>query len=185
MSRSIAPTLIIIFMNSLLIFTISTPTAASSSALIKKACSTGRENFDVNFCIHILQSQPTIASATNLFDLSIGIINSGIAASTNLRTHVESVLKKGTTDPNLRGALQDCKSSYDAVIVSLGSALGETKEKEYETATYDLLLAGTDNIQVCENIVASRKVKDEIILSGNKIVSTYGLSAYEAVEALD
>ncbi|KAH6782498.1 hypothetical protein C2S52_000638 [Perilla frutescens var. hirtella] len=87
-------------------------------------------------------------------------------------------------DPNLKVALQDCKSSHDSVIRSLHSALIKITDKDYETSTYDLLIAGTDNIEVCQNAVTSKGVKDEIILSGNKVIPIFAFSGYQAVEAI-
>lgn len=183
MSSSIASTLMIIFIHSIFLL-ISTPTTASSSVLIEQACSTAKNDFGLKLCIQVLQSQPKVASAKTLFALSIQIIESGISRSTDTLSYMESLLKRSSTDPNLQVAVQDCKSAYDAVIVSLKSALGEVEIKEYQTATYDLLVASTDNIQVCERAMTSKQVKDEIISSGNKIVPIFGLSALGVVEKL-
>lgn len=86
----------------------------------------------------------------------------------------------------MKGALKDCKKSYDWAIGSFNSALGEVKENEYEyeTASYDLLLAGTDCIRGCEEAVASKGIKDGIIVSGNKFVRIFGLTAFEAVDLI-
>lgn len=89
-----------------------------------------------------------------------------------------------TTDLNLKGALKECKSSYDWSIGSFKSALSEVRIKEYETASYDLLLAATDCIHNCEEAVASKRIKDGIIASGNKFARIFGLTAFEAVDRI-
>lgn len=180
MSSSISSTLMIVFIPFILLL-FSTPHAASSSTLINKICASTRKDFSVKLCDQVLQSEPRVASATNLYDLSVGIIRSGISRSKRTRRHIKSLLKKNSTDPNMKGALQECKSSYDWVIGSLNSALAEVNQKVYDTATYDLLLSGTDCIRNCEEVVASKVIKDKIIVRGNKLVQVFGLSAYEAV----
>ncbi|KAL2232228.1 uncharacterized protein LOC105179312 [Sesamum indicum] len=157
-------------------------TSTPSSSMIKQVCSNRWSNFDSKLCIHILLSKHQIASATNLFDLSIGIMELGISNATNTRTYIDKLLKKLT---DVKGAVRECKLSYDSVIGSLKSALSEVRDdKEYLTATYDLLIASTDSIERCANAVVSGKVEDETILIGNKVVPIFGLSAYNAVDSL-
>lgn len=184
MSSSIASTLVIISTLSILLL-FSTSNANSSSTLIERVCSSTRNDFNLKSCVKVLQSEPRVASTTNLFDLSVGIIKSGISRATRTSRHVNSTLNKSSTNPNLKGALQDCKLAYDWIIGSFKSALGEVKEKEYQTATYDLLIGGTDNVIYCEKAVASEGIKDEIILRGNKLAKIFGLSAFEAVCSLE
>lgn len=183
MTSSIAPTLMISLIPFILIL-IQTPNSTSSNALLNQACNTTRKGINPKTCLEVLEPLPKVASAKNLFDLSIAIVESGISRSTDTRTHIEGLLKKAGMNANLKGAMQSCKSAYDGVIGSLKSALSEIKIKEYETATYDLLIASIDDVQVCENAVASKGIKDEIIIKGNKIVPIFGLSAYNVVDQL-
>ncbi|KAL0438265.1 UNVERIFIED_CONTAM: hypothetical protein Slati_2309500 [Sesamum latifolium] len=109
-------------------------------------------------------------------------MNAGISNATNTRKHIETLLRKSR---DVKGAVHECKLSYESVIGSLNSALSEVRDdKEYLTATYDLKIASTDNIERCAKAVASGKVKDETILSGNKVVPIFGMSAYNAVDKL-
>ncbi|KAH6821049.1 hypothetical protein C2S53_006477 [Perilla frutescens var. hirtella] len=185
MSSSIITSTLVIFLVSSILISFSTPIAATpSSTLIKKACSSTRGGLDLKSCTQLLESQSLVVSVTNLFDLSVGIIKSGISRSTNTLKYVESLLEKSGMDPNLKVALQECKSSYDSVIGSLHSALTEITDKDYETSTYDLLIAGTDNIEVCQNAMTSKGIKDEIILSGNKAIPIFAFSGYQIVESI-
>ncbi|KAL0326021.1 UNVERIFIED_CONTAM: hypothetical protein Sradi_5171400 [Sesamum radiatum] len=109
-------------------------------------------------------------------------MNVGISNATNTRRYIEKLLRKSR---DMKGAVHECKLSYDSVLGSLNSALSEVREiKEYETATYDLKIASTDNIERCADAVAKGKVEDETILSGNKVVPIFGMSAYNAVDKL-
>ncbi|KAK4437580.1 hypothetical protein Salat_0092000 [Sesamum alatum] len=183
MNSSIVSTLMISLMYSIFIsFSIHEVIASTPSSLIKEVCSNTGRNIDSKLCIQILQSEQQIATATNFFDLSIGIMESGISNATNTLRYVEKILS-GSAD--VKGVLEECKLSYDSVIGSFNSALSEVRDiKEYETATYDLLIASSDNIERCTGAVASGKVEDGTILSGNKVVPIFGLSAYNAVESL-
>ncbi|KAL0360399.1 UNVERIFIED_CONTAM: hypothetical protein Sradi_3724400 [Sesamum radiatum] len=109
-------------------------------------------------------------------------MNAGISNATNTRRHIETLLRKSR---DVKGPVHECKLSYDSVLGSLNSALSEVRDiKEYDAATYDLKIASTDNIQRCVDDVASGKVKDETILSGNKVVPIFGMSAFNAVNKL-
>ncbi|KAL0363972.1 UNVERIFIED_CONTAM: hypothetical protein Sangu_0494800 [Sesamum angustifolium] len=103
---------------------------SSSSLMIKEVCSCS------NLCIQILEFEHCIVSVTNLFNLSIEIMNTGISNATNTRRYIEKLLRKCR---DVKGAVHECKLSYDSVLGSLNSALSEVREiKECETATYDL-----------------------------------------------
>ncbi|KAK6118773.1 hypothetical protein DH2020_047464 [Rehmannia glutinosa] len=175
----------IFLLSSLSNIIIITNASATSSSLIEKACSDPRIHSDLKLCIRILQSYPKIVSVANLLDLSIAIMETGISNATNTLAYVENLLNKSNVGPNLKGALKECKSSYDAVIVSFKSALNEIRwDKDYRTATYDLQIGSIDDIQLCLDNVASGKIKDGNILSGNKVVPIFGLSAYQVVDSL-
>ncbi|KAL1551242.1 plant invertase/pectin methylesterase inhibitor [Salvia divinorum] len=168
----------IVFISASLLIS-STPLATSSSALIDKVCASGKL-ISVATCRKALESEPRVASAKDLYELSIETIKSGITKSSATLDHIKTLLKDNGADP----ALGKCKGSYEWVIVSLNSALGEVGMKEYLTATYDLLLVGSVCIRNCEEVVASKAIKDEIIVQGNQLVKVFGSSAYAAVNLL-
>ncbi|KAG8378086.1 hypothetical protein BUALT_Bualt08G0101500 [Buddleja alternifolia] len=190
MASSIVSILSTLFVSTIF-FLLSTQNIVTSSRipstpLIQKACSNTNRGIDSKLCIQILRSQRQVVSAKNLFDLSIGIMELGISNATNTRRYVQRRLNKPKIDPKLKDVLKECKLSYDSVIASFRSALSEVRDdKEYQTATYDLLLASTDYIKPCIEAVASKKIKDGTILIGNRVVPIFGLSAYEVVDRLD
>ncbi|KAL8507210.1 hypothetical protein ACS0TY_017935 [Phlomoides rotata] len=94
------------------------------------------------------------------------------------------MLKRKKLDPNLKGALQECKSSYDSAIWSLNSALLEVKDGDYLTPSYDLLIASTDNIDRCANAAALEEIKDATILIGNKVLPMFGFIGFNVVNDL-
>lgn len=159
--------------------------SSSSNSLIPHVCSNTGQNFDPKLCHQILQSDPTIASSANLLDLSINIIELGISNATTTLAHLDKMTKKVFKESNMSAALFQCKSSYDSALVSLKSALSEIKYyKQYDTATYDLLIASTDNISPCQSATIVHNINDVIILTSNKVVPIFGLSAYKAVDSL-
>ncbi|GFP86926.1 hypothetical protein PHJA_000836400 [Phtheirospermum japonicum] len=157
---------------------------SSSNTLIEQACSNSRLRFKLRICIQILESHQQIISANNFYDLSIAIMQSGISSSTNTRTHVKNLLKEPTLGPNLKDALQDCKSAYNGIILAFNMALNEVRGKEYDGATYDLLIGSTDGFKRCLNDVAAGKIKDSMILSGNDVALIYAFSAYQAIDSI-
>lgn len=183
MPSSISSTLMFSLIPFILIL-ISTPNSTCSSALLKQACNTASRGIDPKTCLEVLKPLPKVASAKNLLDLSIAIVETGILRSTDTLTHIESLLKKTGTSDNLKGAMKSCKEAYDGVVGSFKSARSEIEIKEYDTATYDVLIASTDDVQVCEKALASKGVKDEIISKGNKIVPIFGFSAFNVIDEL-
>ncbi|KAG8378087.1 hypothetical protein BUALT_Bualt08G0101600 [Buddleja alternifolia] len=189
MASSIVSILTTLFIATIFLFisspNIVTSTKITTSPLIGEACSNKGRNIDSKLCIKVLQSQRQVVSAKKLFDLSIRIMKSGLSNATNTLKYLEKRLNKPKIDPNLKGALQKCKSSYDLVTSSFKSALSEVRDyKNYDLPSYELLIASTDNIKPCVEIVASKKIKDGIILIGNKVVPIFGLSACNVVDRL-
>ena len=87
--------------------------------------------------------------------------------------------------PDFLDVLQVCNKSYDWAINSMNSALGEvSKIKEYQTASYDLSMACNDAMDPCIEALASKEVKDDVILSGNKAVEMFASSAVDVVDVL-
>ncbi|KAL8511736.1 hypothetical protein ACS0TY_018244 [Phlomoides rotata] len=173
---------VVFFLFTLFSFSKSNIAIADTPKLIENC---NRDNvksvIDPDLCLKILKSQEKIVSSTNQIDLAVAVIESGISNGTNTRTYIENVLKKRNLDPNLKGVLQECNSSYVSAIGSLQSAQGEAEAGEYQTSSYDLLIASSDNIDQCRNAVASKKIKDATILLGNKVLTLFGSIGYNVV----
>ena len=184
MSSSSISSILFILIIPFILLLFSTPHAASSSPLIKKICASVEKDYDVKMCYKTLEAEPRVASARNVYDLSVEIMKSGISRSKRTRRHIRSLLRKNSTNPKLKAALKQCKSSYDWAIGSLYSGLSEVKEGEYQTATYDLLLAATDCIRNCQQVVDSKVIRDKIIVRGNKLTKIFGISAVVAVDSI-
>ncbi|KAL1564939.1 hypothetical protein AAHA92_07217 [Salvia divinorum] len=161
-----------------------TPHAASSSPLIKDICAIIKNNYNIDMCDKTLESEPGVASARNMYDLTVEIMKSSISRSNNTRHHIEVLQKKNSTNPEANAALNQCHSSYDYAIGSTRSALAEVEEGEYQTASYDLLLAATDALLNCQEVVASKVITDRIIVRGNKLARLFGYSAFVAVDKI-
>ncbi|CAA0812491.1 Unknown protein [Striga hermonthica] len=159
----------------------------SAESLIETACSNDRLYPErTKACIKVLRSHPEIASAKNLYDLSIAIMKTGLSSFTSAQAYIKRQLKRANVGLDVKGALIACNNSYYSGYISFNSALSEVRDdKEYETATYDLLVGCTDDIQSCEDNVALGKIEDPIISRTNDLASIYGLSAYEAVNELE
>ncbi|CAA2934721.1 uncharacterized protein LOC111409376 [Olea europaea var. sylvestris] len=150
--------------------------------LLKIACTVDGvadpKTWDYNLCIKVLKSNPKVAFSPNLPTLAINIIKFGISNITNTHTYIQKTLKRKNVGSALRTALKACDESYEFILKSFQSALREIEDdKEYETATYDLLLARTDNLDGCEKALASKKVVDSSISSGNKFVFLFSTAA--------
>ncbi|EPS73413.1 hypothetical protein M569_01358 [Genlisea aurea] len=157
---------------------------AASSDLIKKACTIDRGTVDLDICIATLGSYDQISTATTMQTIAVHIAQVGISNSTATRSYIEESLAKPQA-ASTKATLEDCKEAYDTVIPSFNSALGEIKkDKEYQTATYDLLLAATDYVGECEKSVVNNKMVDQVIQSGNKAVEVFALSAYQIASDL-
>ncbi|KAL8507211.1 hypothetical protein ACS0TY_017936 [Phlomoides rotata] len=180
MSFSIVQVVFILFTS----LTFSKPNViANTSNWLNEACNENnvKSVIDPNLCLKIVKSQDKIVASTNPIDKSVTIIESGISNGTNTRTYIENLMKKRYLDPNLKGVLRECKSSYGSAIWSLHSALLEVKDGDYLAPSYDLLIASTDNIDRCRNVVASRKIKDATILIGNKVLPMFGFIGFNIV----
>lgn len=87
--------------------------------------------------------------------------------------------------PEFVDVLQVCNNSYNRAINSISSALGEVgKVKEYKTASYDLSMACNDAMDPCVEALATKEIKDDVILSGNKVVEMLASSAVDVVDVL-
>ncbi|KAL8518086.1 hypothetical protein ACS0TY_009391 [Phlomoides rotata] len=143
-------------------------------------------DIDPDLCFKILKSQEKIVPSTNQIDFAIAVIESGISNGTDTRTYIENVLiKKRNLDPDLKFVLQECNSSYVSAIGSLRGGRGEVKVGDYQSASYDLLIASSNNIYRCKNAVALKNIKDATILLGNKVLRFFGITGYNVANDLD
>ncbi|EYU17488.1 hypothetical protein ABFS82_03G083000 [Erythranthe guttata] len=157
--------------------------SSSPSSLISAACSnTGIDNFDVESCIDILESDNKTSPAKNFRDLSVGIMEAGIANATLTRAYLVKKSSEGGSN-NSTGVFRQCKLAYDNVIVNVEIALSDLKV-DPPTATYDLGLAANDSMQPCIAAVRRGNVTDGIVLTGNKSVLIYLNSAVAAVDRI-
>ncbi|CAA0841757.1 Unknown protein [Striga hermonthica] len=121
----------------------------TSEKLIDSACDEPRLQ-SKSECKQVLQSQPDIISATDLYNLSIAIMRSGISYLCATLNYIEESLNETGMGPTREFALNNCSSSYDEAIWSTSSALSEVMyDDDYESATYDLDLAVTNDMQPC------------------------------------
>ncbi|KAL6525125.1 hypothetical protein OROMI_030718 [Orobanche minor] len=174
-----------IFIISLILILISTPqnTVANHPSLIQRACSNDSTDVDTELCLRVLPFVPSVASAKDLSSLLIAIIKAGISNSTNTRAHIEKVLNNQTNaEPRGKEAFRECKLSYDQVVELFTGALEVVGIRDYEAASYSLLIASTDKIKSCQGALTSQKVEDRIIFRANKIVLVFGLSAFTVIE---
>ncbi|KAL8059391.1 hypothetical protein ABFX02_03G084600 [Erythranthe guttata] len=176
-----------IFITMLFISSIFLPKILADNPFIDEACSSTFEYFDRDICLQILRSDPQISSATTLRDFSIRIIQSAIANATSTQAYVLKAMQSSSMsgDHTTAKALQVCSQSYPAALVSLKSALNEiVLINEYMTASYDLLIASTDDIVHCRDAVKAARVSDAVVLTGVRVLPIYGLSAYQIVDRL-
>ncbi|KAL7117691.1 hypothetical protein ACP275_03G089100 [Erythranthe tilingii] len=177
-----------IFITMLFISSIFLPNIFADNPFIDEACSSRFEYFDRDICLRILRSDAQISSATNLRDFSIRIIQSAIANATSTHAYVLKAMRNSSMsgDHTTAKALQVCNHSYLAALVSLNSALNEIVQiNEYMTASYDLLIASTDDVDHCRDAVKAAGVTDGVVLTGVRVLPIYGLSAYQIVDRLD
>lgn len=164
--------------------------ASFNSDLIKGACTsdgvTNPKTWDSNLCIQVLRSYPKISSSTNSKNLVINILEIGISNVTNTGAYIENTLKRVKTGSPLETALKACNQSYENIRLSFKSAFGEVKQDEdYETCSYDLLLARTDYLNECLQAFASEKVGDQSVSNGNQFVILFGQAADTICSLLD
>ncbi|XP_075483836.1 uncharacterized protein LOC142523997 [Primulina tabacum] len=158
----------------------------SPSPLIKDVCgSTAKEvKLDPKICAETLVSEPRVVAASNLVSMSIALIEAGISNATKTRSYVQKMLKRRGLKPDYKYVLQQCDSGYEHFGWSFASALGEVKEGEYDTATYDIKVGYTDNIDECRNALSSKNVKDGAISRGNAFLFLIGEVGFNTVDRL-
>ncbi|KAL2467938.1 uncharacterized protein Fot_51463 [Forsythia ovata] len=118
--------------------------------------------------------------------LATSIIESGISNATNTRAFIQKSIGDRSRDAPYNGSLEHCNDVYNSIIGSFQSALVEVKDyKEYNAATYDLLLLSTDYVNSCQNALDSQEMQNSTISAENKFVKTFGQAALKVVSRLD
>ncbi|XP_073020915.1 uncharacterized protein [Primulina eburnea] len=161
--------------------------STSPSPLIKDVCgSTAKEikALDPKICAETLVSEPRVVAASNLVSMSIALLEAGISNATKTRSYVQKLLKRRGLKPDYKYVLQQCDGGYENFGWSFVSALGEVKEGEYDTATYDIKVGYTDNIDECQNALSSKNVRDYAISRGNDFLVLIGEVGFNTVNRL-
>ncbi|KZV20085.1 invertase inhibitor [Dorcoceras hygrometricum] len=160
--------------------------ASSSTPIIRDVCaSTGKQfQLDNKFCIETLSSESRIVAATDLVKMSLALIEAAMSNAAKTRDYVKNMLKQPGLKPDHRYVMQQCDIGYSNCYLSFGSALGETQEKEYFTATYDVKIAFTDNVDFCRNALTSTKIQDEVLSRGNNFIYVFGAVAFDSLDRL-
>ncbi|XP_073120969.1 uncharacterized protein [Henckelia pumila] len=160
--------------------------AGCNSSLILDVCGSTRKevNLDQRICVATLESEPGVVAAKDLVSVSIALLEAGISNATKTRSYVQKLLKQPGLKPDHKYVLQKCDRGYEHFGWSFGSALGEVKEKEYDTATYDIKIGYTDNIDECRNALSSKNVKDVAVSKGNEFIYVFGSVAFNTVDRL-
>ncbi|KAL7117690.1 hypothetical protein ACP275_03G089000 [Erythranthe tilingii] len=126
----------------------------------------------------MLGSNNKAASAKNFRDLSVAIIEAGIAHAAETRAYL--ITKKGTDSS---GVYKKCKDSYETVVVGFTDVVRELGH-DADGASYLVKVVASDDIRPCVTAVESAKVRDERVSHANRDVVVYGISAFAAIEKL-
>ncbi|KAL9172961.1 hypothetical protein ABFS82_03G083100 [Erythranthe guttata] len=178
MSSSSSASILSIIPSVLLLISLSK--SVVSSSLIDTACSEAgfTNKSDLRSCIEMLGSDRKAASAKNFRDLSVAIVEAGIAHAAKTRAYL--ITKRGTDSS---GAYEKCKDSYDMVVNGFTDVVREL-EHDADGASYLVKVVASDDIRPCVAAVKSAKVRDERVLHANRDVVIYGISAFAAIEKI-
>lgn len=84
-----------------------------NSNLIEKACTINKPNWDFNFCIKLLNSDPKISSTQTPFDLAIAIIQAGNSHASKTQDYINKKHShEGGTSIVVSSALSVCSKWY-------------------------------------------------------------------------
>ncbi|MCD7464553.1 hypothetical protein HAX54_052979 [Datura stramonium] len=148
-----------------------------NSNLIEKACTVYRPNWDFDFCIKLLNSDPKISSsATTPFDLAIAIIQVGNSHASETQDYINQKLSQGGTNPIVSSALSVCSKWYGGVVGAFVTALDDVQEKKFQVAS-DHIESANDYAKNCEEAFSSRNIQDDGISKGDNLVMYFSLSA--------
>ncbi|KAJ8547074.1 hypothetical protein K7X08_010660 [Anisodus acutangulus] len=166
-----------------LILTLQTKSNFNSN-LIEKACTIyTRPNWDFDFCIKLLNSDPKISSAPTPFDLAIAIIQAGNSHGSETQDYINQKLSEGGTNPVVSSALSVCSKWYGGVLEAFVTALDDVQEKKFQSAS-DHVESANDYAMNCEEAFASRNVQDDGISKGDNLVMYFSLSAGVVINVL-
>ncbi|KZV20084.1 invertase inhibitor [Dorcoceras hygrometricum] len=158
--------------------------ASSSTPMIRDACARTRHQIDLEFCIETLASEPRIVAARDLVKMSLALIEAAMSNATKTRDYVKKLLKQPGLKPDQRYVMQQCDSGYSDCYISFRSALTEAQGKDYVTATYDVKIAFTDNVDSCRNALTSKKISDGVLSRGNEFIYVFGAVAFDSLDRL-
>lgn len=87
--------------------------ANSNSNLLEKACTISKPNWDFDFCIKLLNSDPKISSTQTPFDLAIAIIQAGNSHASKTQDYInQKHSHERATSPVVSSALSVCSKWY-------------------------------------------------------------------------
>ncbi|KAM3357055.1 putative invertase inhibitor [Capsicum galapagoense] len=159
--------------------------ANNNSNLIEKACTIyNKPNWDFDFCIKLLNSDPKISSAQTPFDLAIAIIQAGNSHSSQTQDYINKKHShESGTSPLVSSALSVCSKWYGGVVGAFVTALDDVQEKKFQSAS-DHVESANYYAMNCEEAFASRNVKDDGISKGDNLVMYFSLSAGVIINVL-
>ncbi|XP_060180896.1 cell wall / vacuolar inhibitor of fructosidase 2-like [Lycium barbarum] len=152
-------------------------TANFNSNLIEKACTINRPNWDFDFCIKLLNSDPKISSATSPFDLAIAIVQAGNSHASETQDYINQKLSEGGTNTVVSSALSVCSKWYGGVLGAFITALDNVQDQKTFQSAKDHVESANDYAMNCEETFASRDVQDDEISKGDNLVMYFSLSA--------
>ncbi|XP_073133762.1 uncharacterized protein [Henckelia pumila] len=178
---------ILSFLASTLVLSSVPQVASSPSPLIDDVCgSTSKEikEFDTKMCIKTLESEPRIAAAKDLLSISIALLEFAISnVSKRQLSYVQKQLKQTGLKADYKYVLQTCEDAYKGFVSSFQSARGEIPG-EPDTATYDIMIGYSDDIDTCRNAITSKKISDAEIWKGIHFANLIGQVSFNTVGRL-
>ncbi|XP_055812012.1 putative invertase inhibitor [Solanum dulcamara] len=158
--------------------------ANSNSNLLEKACTISKPNWDFDFCIKLLNSDPKISSTQTPFDLAIAIIQAGNSHASKTQDYInQKYSHERTTSPVVSSALSVCSKWYGGVVGEFVAALDDVQKKKFQSAS-DNVESANDYAMNCEEAFASRNVQENEISKGDNLVMYFSLSARVVINVL-
>ncbi|CAN4109724.1 unnamed protein product [Withania somnifera] len=155
-----------------------------NSNLIEKACTVYRPNWDFDFCIKLLNSDPKISPAHTPFDLAIAIIQAGNSHASQTQDYInQKHSHEEATSPVVSSALSVCSKWYGGVVGAFVTALDDVQEKKFQSAS-DHVESANDYAMSCEKAFTSRNIQDDGISKGDNLVMYFSLSAGVVINVL-
>ncbi|KAF4352094.1 pectinesterase inhibitor-like [Cannabis sativa] len=142
-------------------------TSSPSNILVDKIC---KKTLDNTKCLAALESDPRSKTATSLKALAKISVQLSISNAKGSLNFINDEIKKGSGSGQ-QEVLEQCASSYKAMVLSFSSALEELDE-DVMTANYDIKVAG-DDADLCQAEMASKKVEIPSLADRNDQVKLY------------